>query len=48
VTEACHGIIQDEGITCDGTVKTFDLRSGDQADAPGTTAWIYRVRPAAD
>jgi len=48
LTEACHGIIQDEGITCDGTVKTFDLRSGDQADAPGTTAWIYRVRPAAD
>ncbi len=46
--EGCYGVVEDAGITCDGALKAFDLRNGGQSDAPGTTAWIYRVRPAAE
>lgn len=48
LTEGCHGVVEDEGISCGGTLRRFDLRNGGQEDAPGSTAWIYRVRPAAE
>jgi hypothetical protein len=48
MTEGCHGVVEDGGVSCDGERRTFELRSGGQTEKPGSTAWIYRVRPAAD